>query len=80
MNCCDDYGNCIQGPECPIRKEKVLTDPFKAYVVSNASDTIIMDPINRAENLTLLELVYDAGYNQGRASVMQEQLKLLETT
>ena len=20
MNCCDDYGNCNQGRECPIRK------------------------------------------------------------
>ena len=22
MNCCDDYGNCRQGRDCPIRKEK----------------------------------------------------------
>jgi hypothetical protein len=21
MNCCDDYGNCRQGRDCPIRKE-----------------------------------------------------------
>jgi hypothetical protein len=20
MNCCDDYGNCQQGPYCPVRK------------------------------------------------------------
>jgi hypothetical protein len=20
MNCCDDYGNCQQGPDCPARK------------------------------------------------------------
>ena len=23
MNCCDDYGNCNQGRECPIRKERI---------------------------------------------------------
>lgn len=21
-NCCDDYGNCRQGRDCPVRKEK----------------------------------------------------------
>jgi hypothetical protein len=21
MNCCDDYGNCRQGRDCPVRKE-----------------------------------------------------------
>ena len=21
MNCCDEYGNCRQGRDCPIRKE-----------------------------------------------------------
>ena len=24
MNCCDDYGNCRQGRDCPIRKERAL--------------------------------------------------------
>lgn len=24
MNCCDDYGNCTQGRDCPIRKERAL--------------------------------------------------------
>ena len=23
MNCCDDYGNCDQGPNCPVRVAKV---------------------------------------------------------
>ena len=22
MNCCDDYGNCNQGRDCPIRKKR----------------------------------------------------------
>jgi len=22
MNCCDDYGNCRQGRDCPVRKER----------------------------------------------------------
>ena len=21
MNCCDEYGNCRQGRDCPVRKE-----------------------------------------------------------
>lgn len=23
MNCCDDHGNCRQGRDCPIRKERI---------------------------------------------------------
>ena len=23
MNCCDDYGNCSQGRNCPVREAKV---------------------------------------------------------
>lgn len=23
MNCCDEYGNCNQGRDCPIRKERI---------------------------------------------------------
>jgi len=22
MNCCDDYGNCTQGRDCPIRRQR----------------------------------------------------------
>lgn len=22
-NCCDDYGNCRQGRDCPVRKERI---------------------------------------------------------
>jgi hypothetical protein len=22
MNCCDEYGNCNQGRDCPVRKEQ----------------------------------------------------------
>ena len=24
MNCCDEYGNCTQGRDCPIRKTRAL--------------------------------------------------------
>jgi len=24
MNCCDDYGNCTQGLNCPIHKERMI--------------------------------------------------------
>ncbi len=23
MNCCDDYGNCRQGRDCPVRMERI---------------------------------------------------------
>jgi hypothetical protein len=23
MNCCDDYGNCRQGRDCPVRVERI---------------------------------------------------------
>jgi hypothetical protein len=23
MNCCDTYGNCTQGRDCPVRKERM---------------------------------------------------------
>lgn len=23
MNCCDDYGNCRQGRDCPVRIERI---------------------------------------------------------
>ena len=25
-NCCDDYGNCRQGRDCPVRKEKYVSN------------------------------------------------------
>jgi hypothetical protein len=24
MNCCDEYGNCNQGRDCPVRKEQQM--------------------------------------------------------
>lgn len=26
MNCCDEYGDCRQGRDCPIRRSKELLD------------------------------------------------------
>ena len=26
MNCCDEYGNCRQGRDCPVRRAKELLD------------------------------------------------------
>lgn len=28
MNCCDEFGNCTQGPGCPVRCEKVMQTPL----------------------------------------------------
>jgi hypothetical protein len=27
MNCCDEYGQCNQGRDCPIRMERTLQEP-----------------------------------------------------
>jgi hypothetical protein len=32
MNCCDEYGNCRQGRDCPAR-QATLTDPKAKYPV-----------------------------------------------
>lgn len=31
MNCCDEYGNCRQGRDCPIRAERVARIGRKDY-------------------------------------------------
>lgn len=31
MNCCDEYGNCNQGRDCPIRAERVARIGRKDY-------------------------------------------------
>ena len=41
MNCCDDYGNCNQGRECPIRKQ--MTDE-RMKKVEERYFTWISDP------------------------------------
>jgi hypothetical protein len=30
MNCCDEYGNCRQGRDCPVRRDQP-TDPKAKY-------------------------------------------------
>ena len=31
MNCCNDYGNCDQGRDCPIRKQRAQETYKKFY-------------------------------------------------
>lgn len=26
MNCCDEFGNCTQGRDCPIRRKRYLSN------------------------------------------------------
>jgi hypothetical protein len=33
MNCCDDYGNCRQGRDCPIRREITRQGKIQSDVV-----------------------------------------------
>jgi hypothetical protein len=41
-NCCDDYGNCNQGRDCPIRKERIerVAKVAKARPVMKAADPL----------------------------------------
>lgn len=32
MNCCDDYGNCNQGRNCPVRESRV-TDKHDHLII-----------------------------------------------
>ena len=34
MNCCNENGNCTQGRDCPIRKQRA-EETNKAYINSN---------------------------------------------
>ena len=46
MNCCDEYGNCNQGRDCPVRKEtmnsrkhpRTLNEAFGPYTSSKIED------------------------------------------
>ena len=43
MNCCDDYGNCRQGRDCPVRKSRQMGEPkgtafaLLAFVIINTA-------------------------------------------
>lgn len=34
MNCCDDYGNCRQGRDCPVRVARAKANPRRLIPVS----------------------------------------------
>jgi hypothetical protein len=33
MNCCDEYGNCNQGRDCPVRIQKTIGIAFKEIIM-----------------------------------------------
>ena len=43
MNCCDDYGNCNQGRDCPIRimKQPIKTESRKTRAKRMAIEFLI---------------------------------------
>ena len=38
MNCCDEYGNCNQGRDCPVRKAQAEAQPEQTSYLSWISD------------------------------------------
>jgi len=40
MNCCDDYGNCRQGRDCPVRKSRQMGEPKGTFIFLLAFVTI----------------------------------------
>lgn len=42
MNCCNDFGNCTQGRDCPIRKQR-MKETNDAYM-NKASWGSVSDP------------------------------------
>jgi hypothetical protein len=44
MNCCNDFGNCTQGRDCPIRKQ-CMKETNDAYI-NGGSWGKVTDPYN----------------------------------
>lgn len=40
MNCCDEYGNCRQGRDCPVRKERYIP-PVKMWTIWTAGVLLV---------------------------------------
>lgn len=43
-NCCNDFGNCTQGKDCPIRKQRIkeINDAY----INGHNDAQLGDPID----------------------------------
>ena len=50
MNCCDDYGNCTQGRDCPIRTG-IITPEQRAYMNAKMSVEFAEPEFTRFETL-----------------------------
>jgi len=44
MNCCNDFGNCTQGRDCPVRKQRIK-EVNDAYT-NGLKDAQLNDPID----------------------------------
>ena len=51
MNCCDEYGNCNQGRDCPIRKERVrqAKELLDKDTTTNAQPAPVQEPLGYLE-------------------------------
>jgi hypothetical protein len=70
MNCCDDFGNCQQGPDCPARKpavakigqswpgpEPLPATSWRAYLSYLASAMLLTFAVMAVSGVTVMLLV-----------------------
>ena len=60
MNCCDDYGNCNQGRDCPLRcRPKEPTDkPHESYLPFNLLNDLLLAFVLAVAILGLVSLFF----------------------
>jgi hypothetical protein len=61
MNCCDDFGNCNQGRDCPVRKEMAELNKDKPYVswISDAGLGLLICMASAAGVISTLVYLYN---------------------
>ena len=40
MNCCSDYGDCQQGRDCPVRKERMAEPSYLPEILTDVLITL----------------------------------------
>jgi hypothetical protein len=67
MNCCDEYGDCRQGRDCPVRKQSTSNpkDFWDGYVPEPTRTATITTDMALDLALEALEYIHEGANNQG---------------